>query len=103
MFNFLKSLFGGSSDMTEIKQLLESGSAVIIDVRTPQEFAGGAPKGAKNFPLDRLEMNIEKLKAFQKPLVVCCASGVRSARAKGLLKSKGIENVYDAGSWYNLA
>lgn len=103
MFNFLKSLFGGSQDMETIKQLIASGSAVIIDVRTPGEFAGGNPKGSKNFPLDKLESNIDKLKGFQKPLIVCCASGVRSARAAGLLKSKGITEVYDAGGWHNIA
>lgn len=100
MLNFLKNMFSGT-DMTEIKEIIANGG-VIIDVRTPAEFSGGHPKGAKNIPLDRLESNISQIKNMKKPVVVCCASGMRSARAKSILSARGIENVYDAGGWHNL-
>lgn len=99
MLNIFKNLFGGNSEA--MKQLVADG-AVIIDVRTPGEFAGGHPKGAVNIPLDKLEANLNKIKAYKKPIIVCCASGMRSASAKSLLTKKGIENVNDAGSWSNL-
>jgi rhodanese-related sulfurtransferase len=100
MFNLFKSIFGGKNT-EEIKNLVAEG-AIVIDVRTPQEFAGGHYPKAKNIPLDKIKANIDQIKKFKKPVVLCCASGMRSASAASQLKSAGIENVYDAGSWYNL-
>jgi rhodanese-related sulfurtransferase len=100
MFKFLKSLFG-KSNTEEIKSALQNG-AVVIDVRTPQEYANGHYKGAKNIPLDRIDKNIQTIKNLKKPVIVCCASGMRSARAKAFLNKNGITEVHDAGSWYNL-
>jgi phage shock protein E len=102
MFSFFKNLFS-NKDMDTIKELVKSGAAVVVDVRSPQEFAGGSVKGAKNIPLDKLESQIDKIKAFQKPVVLCCASGMRSARAASILRGKGLENIHDAGGWTNLA
>ncbi|WP_080059127.1 rhodanese-like domain-containing protein [Spirosoma aerolatum] len=100
MINLLKSVFGGSGN-TQLKEVLEQG-AVIVDVRSAGEFAGGHAKGAVNIPLDQLETKLNKIKGYQKPVVVCCASGMRSARAKAFLASHGVANVHDAGSWRNL-
>ncbi|MVM41496.1 rhodanese-like domain-containing protein [Spirosoma sp. HMF3257] len=100
MMNLLKSIFGGGSNR-EIENVLAHG-AIIIDVRSAGEFATGHAKGAINIPLDQLEAKLYKLKSYQKPLVLCCASGMRSARAKSFLASQGIANLYDAGSWRNL-
>lgn len=100
MLNMFKNLFGGGNGEA-LKQLVADG-AVIIDVRTPGEFAGGHPKGAVNIPLDKLDANLNKIKAYKKPIIVCCASGMRSSSAKSQLTRKGIENVHDAGSWSNL-
>ena len=99
MFGFIKKLFGGNSE--EIKALVENG-AVIIDVRTPGEFSGGHDAKAVNIPLDTLDKNINKIKSYKKPIVLCCASGMRSSRAKGVLLNKGIQDVHDAGAWVNL-
>ena len=60
--------------------------ARIIDVREPEEFAGGHLPGAVNIPLADLTL-IPELNAS--PLVVVCASGGRSARAAMLLESAG--------------
>jgi phage shock protein E len=100
MFDFLKKIFSGT-DMTEIKEVIAQGG-IIIDVRSSGEFSGGHPKNAKNIPLDKLESNIAQIKSMKKPIVVCCASGMRSARAKSILMNHGIEKVYDAGGWHNL-
>jgi phage shock protein E len=101
MLSFLKKMMGGSNDDAAMKEALTQG-AVIVDVRSPSEFAGGHAANAKNIPLDRLDGNIAKIKAFNKPIVVCCASGMRSARAKSILQNSGITQVFDAGSWYSL-
>lgn len=84
-----------------MKDVLAQG-AVIVDVRSAGEFAGGHAKGAVNIPLDQIETKVNKIRSYQKPIVVCCASGMRSARAKTLLEKQGIPNLHDAGSWHNL-
>ena len=100
MMNLFKSLLG----RTKTGQIAEARArgAVIIDVRTPTEFAGGHAKGAVNVPLDTLESKLNTIKQYQKPIVLCCASGMRSSRAKALLAERGVPDLHDAGSWRNL-
>lgn len=98
--SFFKSLFGGTNT-SEIDEVIAQG-AVIIDVRTPGEFSGGHAKGAVNIPLDQIEAKLPSIRKYKKPLVLCCASGMRSARAKAFLANQGISDLYDAGSWRNL-
>ena len=98
--SFLKKLFGLSSDKNDIKLVLSKG-AKIIDVRTASEFSGGHVNGAINIPLDKISSNIDKIKNYKKPIVLCCASGMRSAQATNQLKQNGIE-AYNAGGWRNL-
>ena len=100
MMNLLKSIFG-ASDTSQLDEVIAQG-AVIIDVRTPGEFAGGHAQGAVNIPLDQIESKLPSIRKYKKPLVLCCASGMRSARAKSFLANQGIPDLYDAGSWRNL-
>lgn len=97
---FFSNLFGGGSRV-DVKSIIENG-AIIIDVRTPGEFAGGHVKGSVNIPLDKIQGNIAKIKAYKKPIVVCCASGMRSSNAKRVLTKNGLEEVYDGGSWTSI-
>jgi rhodanese-related sulfurtransferase len=99
MLNTLKNLFG-FGPKTDYAALLEQG-AVIIDVRTKGEFQGGHIKGSINIPLQSLESNLSKIKK-DKPVITCCASGMRSASAKSILKSKGYTEVYNGGGWMSL-
>ena len=94
MFGFLKKLFGPGTDF---KNLVENG-AVIIDVRTPQEYDRGNIKGSKNIPLDRIQKETATIKKMGKPIITVCKSGARSGMAKSILKSAGIE-VYNGGPW----
>ncbi|MFY0626593.1 MAG: rhodanese-like domain-containing protein [Reichenbachiella sp.] len=89
------NLFGGGSN--QIIEYLEKG-AVIIDVRTPAEFQGGHVEGAKNFPLQQLNTNIDKIKKMNKAVICCCASGMRSGQANSALKSAGIDSI-NGGGW----
>lgn len=100
MRNLFKSIFG-SADTSKLDEVIAKG-AIIIDVRSAGEFATGHAKGAINIPLDQLESKLYKIKSYQKPLVLCCASGMRSARAKSFLAGQGIADLHDAGSWQNL-
>jgi len=99
MIEFFKKIFGVQS--TNFKQLMEEG-AIVIDVRTPGEFSAGHIEGSVNIPLNKLSHNLHKLKAKNKPIITCCASGMRSASAKGILHSNGYENVYNGGAWHLL-
>lgn len=98
MLNFIKKLFGGGTQIN-LADLAQNG-AQIIDVRTKGEFDSGHIKGSINIPLQSLQQNMSKLKK-DKPVITCCASGMRSASARGILKSNGFE-VYNGGGWMSL-
>lgn len=72
-------------------------NASIIDVRTPEEFAGRHYPGAINIPLDALPQRIGELKGLPKPIVVYCQSGGRSAVAASVLKQTGVSDVMNGG------
>ncbi|WP_348810744.1 rhodanese-like domain-containing protein [Flavobacterium maritimum] len=100
MINILKKIFGlGPS--TDYADLVKKG-AIILDVRSKGEFAGGHIKGSVNISVDTLRNNLSKLKDKNQPIITCCASGMRSASAKSILKSNGYTNVYNGGGWSSL-
>lgn len=99
MISFFKKLFSGAPPVN-YAELMAKG-AVIVDVRTPGEYLGGHIKGSINIPLQNLQANLKKLKK-DKPVITCCASGMRSASAKGILQSAGFNEVYNGGGWQSL-
>lgn len=88
---------GGS----KLKEALRKG-AIVIDVRTPQEFDGGKVPESINIPVDRIAANAERIKNMNRPVVFCCASGSRSSNAASIMKQKGLKDVYNGGSWTNV-
>lgn len=94
MLNFIKKLFGGNT--VDYKELVKNG-AQIVDVRTPAEYSSGSIRNSKNIPLQQLVSEMKKLD-LRKPIITCCASGMRSASAKAILKQNGFE-VYNGGGW----
>jgi rhodanese-related sulfurtransferase len=98
--NFIKKLLGmpSSDDLAAYAQK----GAVIIDVRTPGEFQSGHGKNSKNIPLDRIGKEASKIKAMNKPVIVCCRSGARSGQAASILKGAGVD-VINGGPWQNVA
>jgi phage shock protein E len=79
------------------KQLAEG--ALVIDVRSPEEFRSSKVPGAINIPLGEVRAKIsERVKDKQQPLLVHCLSGGRSAIAKQQLKAMGYTNVFNLGS-----
>ncbi|HQE12265.1 MAG TPA: rhodanese-like domain-containing protein [Flavipsychrobacter sp.] len=99
VLNIIKRLLG-LGPKTDYKELMKNG-AQIIDVRTSGEFHSGHIKGSVNIPLQQLSANIKKIKK-DKPIITCCASGMRSASAKSILKSNGFAEVYNGGGWASL-
>jgi phage shock protein E len=94
--SFLGKLVTGSS--TSSSELVKNG-AMVVDVRTPQEYKSGHYQGSKNIPLQRLESAIQSLKG--KDVVLVCISGARAQSAQSILRNHGI-NAHNAGAWQNL-
>jgi len=99
MINTIKKLIG-LGPKVDFAQLVKQG-AVILDVRTKAEYQTGHIKGSQNIPLDVLANQYSKLKKDE-AIITCCASGMRSASAKTLLKSNGFLKVYNGGGWSSL-
>ncbi len=71
-----------------------SPNLLVVDVRTPQEYAQGHLKGATNIPLSDLPVQIGGLDR-NRPILVYCQTGVRSAQASAILVNAGFTQVYD--------
>lgn len=99
MLETIKQLFGFGPSV-DYKELMKQG-ATIVDVRTKAEFGGGHIRGSVNIPLNNLSNHYSSLKK-NKPVITCCASGVRSAQAKNILKANGFTEVYNGGGWMSL-
>lgn len=93
-----KNLFGKKS--RSIQELLDD-KGVIVDVRSKAEYAGGHLKNSINIPLDSLSNQLSRLDKTR-PVITCCASGMRSASAKRMLKSNGFNEVVNGGGWSSL-
>ncbi|GGH40495.1 sulfurtransferase [Mangrovimonas yunxiaonensis] len=95
---FLSFLFGNRDK--KIQTYLNRG-AIILDVRTLEEYRNGHINGSKHIPLDELNRRVEELKRIDKPLIVCCASGVRSAKAAKFLTLNNLDAI-NGGGWKSL-
>ncbi len=96
MFDFVKSLFSQAGQV-DLAKIIKEG-ALLVDVRTPQEFADGSVRGAINIPLDQVNNQSAKFQGH-KNIILFCRSGNRSGQAKSILEQKGIANVYNGGTW----
>jgi len=97
--DFLRKIFG-MGPAVDLAELVKNG-ATIVDVRTKGEYASGHIKGSINIPLDQLTSKLGQLKK-DKPIITCCASGMRSSSAKSILKSNGFTDVHNGGGWGSL-
>ena len=94
-------IFYNSYSKSKKANIMIKDGAQVIDVRSPEEFKIGHFESSVNIPLNTIENNINKIKSFNKDIVVVCASGMRSGKAKEILNSKGITSV-NGGYWSNL-
>ncbi|MFT7344529.1 MAG: phage shock protein E [Lentimonas sp.] len=70
----------------------------VVDVRTPGEFLEGNVPNSINIPLIEVPKSVDQFKEMKQPIILCCASGIRSGQAMNFLKSQGIE-CENAGGW----
>ena len=78
-----------------MKELIEKGT--VVDVRSPQEFAGEHFPGAINIPLDEVQLKVNDFKEMPKPIIAYCRSGNRSGMAVTMLKQAGITDAVNGG------
>ncbi|MEW5847531.1 MAG: rhodanese-like domain-containing protein [Myxococcota bacterium] len=90
-----------SKQSAEAHRLVSQG-AVLLDVRTREEFTAGHLPGAINIPVQDLTQRMAEVGPDKKkPVVVYCRSGNRSARAKRMLTEAGYQQVFDLGAMSN--
>lgn len=97
MLNWLKNLL----KVPDLKAIASNG-ALIIDVRTREEYKNGHHPKSVNIPLSELSGKISDLKAKQKTIIACCQSGSRSSMAVSLMRKNGLD-AYNAGSWRQIS
>ncbi len=80
-----------------VKEFYSTKGAILLDVRTSEEYAEGHIEGSTNIPLQSMEQAERVIKEKGTPIFVHCRSGGRSAQATGILKQMGYTNVKDIG------
>ena len=100
IFGFLANLFScGAAEKVDLPSLVKDG-ALVIDVRTPGEFSGGAVKGAINIPYDEIVRKIGNVEPDKsRTIIVYCQSGSRSGAAKKSLERIGYTQVVNGGGF----
>ncbi|MGB0837877.1 MAG: rhodanese-like domain-containing protein [Flavobacteriaceae bacterium] len=97
----LFDMFSSGPSQEDIQAYLDKG-AVVIDVRSQAEYAGGHVKGSKNIVLDTIPNNVDKIKKMNAPIITVCRSGARSGSAQSFLAKQGVD-VINGGPWNNVA
>ena len=100
MLATLKKILG-IGPKVDFSELVKQG-AIILDVRSKGEYRSGHIKGSVNIPVDQLQKNLHKFNDKKRLIITCCASGMRSSSAKGILISNGYTNVHNGGGWQSL-
>lgn len=96
IMTFFKNILTGNS--VDYKALIDEG-AIVVDVRTKDEFKQGHFRNSKNIPMNSLP---DRINSFEgKTVILVCRSGDRAGSARQMLQAKGI-TAYNAGAWQNL-
>jgi len=95
---FLDFIFGAKK--RHVDAYLSKG-AVILDVRTQREWDKGHIEDSIHIPLNDLNTRVDEVKRLNKPVIACCESGVRSAKAAKYLNLNGIDAT-NGGGWLSL-
>ena len=93
-------LFGGGSSGASIEEYLKDG-AIVLDVRTKEEFQEGHVKNSKHIVLNEIPSKVKEIKALNKKIIAVCRSGARSGQAASYLKQQGLD-IINGGPWQNV-
>jgi rhodanese-related sulfurtransferase len=76
--------------------MMNHSKAVVVDVREDKEMADGSIINAIHIPLGDLKNQIKKIEKYkEKPVIVVCRSGMRSASAASILRKEGFQQVHN--------
>ena len=89
--------FTGPDINQGLKEYHEASGAVLLDVRTPEEYRDGHIPGSRNLPLQSLEQAGKIIQNRNTPVFVYCRSGSRSSQARSILSRMGYSNVKNLG------
>ena len=95
---FLSFIFGAKKRQVEAYL---SNNAIILDVRTQREWDSGHVENSVHIPLNELNTRVHEVKALNTPIIVCCESGVRSAKAAKFLNLNNIDAI-NGGGWVSI-
>lgn len=77
-------------------QFMNHDDALLVDVREEREVKEGIIRDARHIPLGKLKQNLNELENYkEKPIIVACRSGHRSATACAMLRKEGFATVYN--------
>ncbi|MDB5841225.1 MAG: transrane protein [Herminiimonas sp.] len=86
---------GSKVSLLQATQMINQGKTVVLDVRSPEDFAAGHVREARNIPLGELPKRVGELDKFKaKSVIVVCSAGMQSAKAASVLKKAGFNDVY---------
>lgn len=94
LFNFFRNIVDINTGVAEYET---KDGAVLLDVRTADEYRDGHIDGSVNIPLDRIFSIAKTIKDKNTPLFVHCLSGGRSRQAVSYLKQMGYTNAKNIG------
>lgn len=97
--SWLSNLFGLGNN--SLKQALQQG-AIVVDLRTAYEYDQGHVPRSLNIPIDRIRVSIERIKAYNKPVVLVCSAGNHCYEAADILRQAGVPRVFVGGSWQSV-
>ena len=102
----IAKLMGGSREIgtLEATRLMNTGNALVLDIRDTGEFNGGRIPKSKNIPLSEIGKRVDEISKFKdKPVIVTCRTNNRASSAARLLKQHGFADVYQLsggfGAW----
>ncbi len=102
----LAKMFSGAREIgtLEVTRLMNSGNALVLDIRDTGEFSGGRIPKSKNIPLAEIGKRVDEISKFKdKPVIVTCRTNNRSGAAARQLKQLGFADVYQLaggfGAW----
>jgi rhodanese-related sulfurtransferase len=89
-----RGMAGAGVGTLQATMLINQKDALVLDIRTPAEFAQAHILHARNVPLADLEARIKDLERFkERPVIVTCATGARSGNAAAILRKHGFKDV----------
>lgn len=100
---FFSNIFGSKNytniNNEELQNIIKNNkNALILDVRSIEEFRSGHIPKAKNIPVQELSTQINNLEVYKNnDIIVYCASGARSSSARNILNKNGFNKVYNLG------